>query len=369
MEHNIADIVTHFRIEGCYLDGCPYGNGHINDTYMTRWKKNGRIIPFLQQRINHQVFLEPDKVMENILRVTRHLQSRLSAQPDADVQRESLTVIPTRDDQPYYIDQDGNYWRTYIFIEGAQSYDLCCHPSQAKEAAQAFGRFQNLLIDLPGGPVHETIPFFHHTPRRFQALEEAILQDTQNRAATARNEIEFALARKETTTTVTALLEKGALPTRITHNDTKLNNVMMDDVSGKGICVIDLDTVMNGSALYDFGDMVRTFTPTAAEDESDLDCVGMRMDLFEALAQGYLQEALFLTSTEIDLLALAGRLITFTIGIRFLADFLRGDIYFKIHHPGHNLDRARVQFKMVEDMERREEEMRSIIRRCAAARS
>jgi hypothetical protein len=366
MKHDIEKIVTHFQIEGKYLDGCPYGSGHINDTYRTRWQQKERIYPSLQQRINHTVFRKPQEVMENILRVTRHLHEKLSALAHADPDREALTVVPSRDGRFWYTDPEGNYWRTYLFIENAQTYNVCENPQQAEEAARSFGRFQNLLTDLPGGPLHETIPFFHHTPRRFQTLEEAIAGDTHNRAASAGPEIAFALHRKEMVSTVTALMENGRIPTRITHNDTKLNNVMIDDRSGKGICVIDLDTVMGGSALYDFGDLVRTCTPTSAEDELDLDQVHMRLDLFEALAHGYLAEATFLNPVEIDLLAFAGRLITFNIGIRFLTDYLVGDTYFKIHRPGHNLDRARVQFKMIEEMEIKEKEMQRIVRRYAA---
>lgn len=367
MKHDIEKIVAHFQIEGKYLDGCPYGSGHINDTYLTRWQQESRIYPSLQQRINHSVFRKPQEVMENILRVTRHLQEKLSAMANADPQREALTVVPTRDGRYWHTDPEGNCWRTYIFIENAQTYNICEKPQQAEEAGRAFGRFQNLLTDLPGGPLHETIPYFHHTPRRFHTLEESIAHDSRNRAAGARQEIAFAMQRKDMVSTVTSLMENGTIPTRITHNDTKLNNVMIDDHSGKGVCVIDLDTVMGGSALYDFGDLVRTCTPTSAEDELDLSRVHMRLDLFEALARGYLAEATFLNPTEIDLLAFAGRLITFNIGVRFLTDHLVGDTYFKIHRPNHNLDRARVQFKMIEEMEAKEKEMQAIVRRYAAS--
>ncbi len=366
MNMDIAEIVRHFQLEGEYLDGAPYGSGHINDTFRTRWRRDGREVPSLQQRINHRVFRDPARLMENVLRVTRHLAEKLSRIPGADPRRETLTVIPARDGRPCHVDAGGNTWRTYIFIEDARSYDICQGPEQAEEAARAFGRFQNFLADLPGGPLHETIPFFHHTPRRFEALEKSIEADVRNRALGARAEIEFALAHKGMTARVTDLLESGALPVRTTHNDCKLNNVLLDDGTGKGVCVIDLDTVMSGSALYDFGDMVRTFTPTAAEDETDLGRVGLRMDIFDALVRGYLREATFLVPEEIGLLSFAGPLITFTIGIRFLADYLQGDVYFKTHRPDHNLDRARVQFRMVAEMESREAEMQTLIRRYAS---
>ena len=368
MKHDLAEVVKHFPIEGRFLDAAPYGTGHINDTYATRWETGGTTVRWLQQRINHAIFKEPLKVMENILRVTRHLRGKLLDIPGADARREALTVIPTRDGEPCWRDPDGNFWRTYAFIERATTYDVCETADQAAQAARAFGRFQKQLVDLPGGPLHETIPFFHHTPRRFQALEDAIARDAVNRCASAAPEIAFAQARKGQTAVVTRLLEEGSLPTRITHNDTKLNNVMMDDLTGRGICVIDLDTVMNGSVLYDFGDMVRTCTRTSAEDEPDLRKVRFREDMYEALVRGYLEEAgPFLSSVEVEHLAFSGALITFTIGIRFLADYLSGDVYFRTHRLAQNLERARIQFKMVEEMERRKEGMARTVRRYAGA--
>ena len=367
MKHNLHEIVAHFPLEGVFLGAAPYGNGHINDTYVSRWDVGGRVVHSLQQRINHMIFREPLKVMDNILRVTRHLRERLSKRPGADPARECLTVVPARDGQPCYVDPGGNCWRTYVFVERARSYDVCEGPRQAREAAQAFGRFQQLLVDLPGGRLHETIPFFHHTPRRFAALEQAIATAPAERRAAAGPEIEFALARRDTTSVVTDLLESGRMPVRTTHNDTKLSNVLIDDSTGRGVCVIDLDTVMGGAALYDFGDLVRTCTPTAPEDEPDLARVQFRMDVFEALVEGYLQYGReFLTPVELEHLPFAGPLITFTIGIRFLADYLAGDVYFKVHRPGHNLERARVQFRMMAHMESRRRDMEAAVRRWAA---
>ncbi len=365
-KHDLAQVVPHFPIEGRFLGAEPYGSGHINDTYVSYWDVGGRKVRSLQQRINHAIFKNPPGVMDNILLVTRHLRRKLEQVPGSEPDRETLTVVPARDGTPYYRDPEGNYWRTYIFIEGAATYDVCQGPAQAAEAARSFGRFQQLLADLPADQLHETIPFFHHTPRRFATLEDAIARDAANRCASVRPEIEFALAHRNLAASVTSLLESGEMPVRVTHNDTKLNNVMLDDRTGRGVCVIDLDTVMKGSVLYDFGDMMRTCTRTSVEDETDLSTVTVDMQVFEAATKGYLETAReFLKPIERDMLALSCRLITFTIGIRFLADYLAGDVYFKTHHPNQNRDRCRVQFRMISEMERLQREMEAIVRKHA----
>lgn len=353
-----------FRVPGGWLDAQPYGTGHINDTYLCRWQVNGRVVPYIQQRINHAIFKNPPHLMENILRVTRHLRGKLPPRTDHEPVRETLTVIQTKDGASYYHDAHGHYWRMYIFITNAKTYDVCQGAAQAYEAAKAFGHFQAQLADLPNGRLHETIPSFHHTPRRFQTLEAAIQKDACNRCADACAEIDFCLARRPLASAVTALIEQGRMPERITHNDTKINNVMIDDATGRGICIIDLDTVMTGCALYDFGDIVRTATRAADEDERDLAKVSLDIGIFEALVKGYLESTRsFLTPIEVDHLVVAGRLITFTIGIRFLADYLAGDTYFKTHRPGQNLDRARVQFKMIASMEAQEAAMQAVVRK------
>src|ERR1019366_9760271 len=277
----------------------------------------------------------------------------------ADSDRRVPSLIPTHDGNAWHMDEGGNYWRAYRFIENARTYDAVESPEQAFQAARAFGRFQQLLADLPGARLHETIPDFHHTPKRFVALENAIKADVCNRAKGASPEIGFALRYKAMTN---ALLE-ARLPERITHNDTKFNNVMLDDTTGEGICVIDLDTTMPGLALCDFGDQVRTTTSPAKEDERDLSKVVMQIPMFEALVRGYLTATReFLTPAEKRCLVFSGRLITFEVGIRFLADYLRGDTYFKIHREGHNLDRCRTQFKLVESIMQQEEEMNRLVK-------
>ena len=274
-----------------------------------------------------------------------------------------LRLIPARDGRAWHVDAEGNHWRAYHFIEKARTYDAVESTEQAFQAARAFGRFQELLAGLPAPRLHDTIPDFHHTPKRFKALEKAIAADVAGRAILVKPEIEFALARQS----ITGVLLDANLPERVTHNDTKFNNVMLDDATGEGICVIDLDTVMPGLAPYDFGDMVRTTTSPAMEDEQDLSKVTMQFPMFEALVRGYLSSAgEFLTKAEKDLLAFSGRLITFEIGIRFLTDYLAGDTYFKVHRNGHNLDRCRTQFKLIESIEQQEEKMDRLVESLAS---
>ncbi len=367
MHHKPAEIAAQFDVPARFVDAVPYGSGHINDTYLSRWDRHGLCVRYIIQRINHQVFKEPERLMENIDRVTRHIRGKLDLTPGANPDRECLSILRTRDGTLVHVDDQGDYWRLYNFIDGARSYDVCTAPHQAYEAAKAFGRFQRLVADLPGARLHDTIPFFHHTPRRLQALEQAVRADSHGRCAEAREAIDFVFARAEFTSIVTALLDRGVLPERITHNDTKLNNVLIDEQTQRAVCVIDLDTVMNGSALYDFGDMVRTCGRTSEEDERDLAKVQVNLDAFEALARGYLEGAAgFLAPAEVELLVASGRLITLTIGIRFLTDFLAGDVYFKIHRPGHNLDRARVHFRLIAEMEKIEARMQAIVDRAAA---
>lgn len=294
--------------------------------------------------------------MENIQRVTAHLAAQVADDPDRG--RRVLRLIPSRDGSAWHVDADGNYWRAYYFIPKARTYDAVENTEQAFQAARAFGRFQEMLAGLPAPRLHDTIPNFHNTPKRFKALQDAISADVAGRAVLAKREIEFALAHEP----IVHVLMNAHLPERVTHNDTKFNNVMLDDATGEGICVIDLDTVMPGLAPYDFGDMVRTTTSPAKEDEKDLSKVTMQFAMFEALMRGYLSSAGgFLTTEEKKLLAFSGKLITFEIGIRFLTDYLSGDTYFKVHREGHNLDRCRTQFKLVESIEQQEEQMSRLV--------
>ncbi|MDE3066645.1 MAG: aminoglycoside phosphotransferase family protein [Verrucomicrobiota bacterium] len=356
LKHDLRAVARLFQIYGDFWGAEPYGSGHINDTYRVAFNQGGSRVRYIFQRINAGVFKTPAALMENVRRVTAHLGEKSAGQPDRS--RRALTLIPTRDHQPFALDERRNYWRAYVFIEEARTYDAVESPGQAFEAAKAFGRFQKLLTDLPGPRLHDTIPDFHHTPRRFAALEKAVQADAVNRARLAAAEIEFALGRRS----LCGVLLDARLPERVTHNDTKFNNVMLDDATGEGICVIDLDTVMPGLALYDFGDMVRTATSPAREDERDLSKVALQFPMFEALARGYLESAAdFLSPAEKRWLAFSGKLITFEIGLRFLTDFLTGDAYFKVRRENHNLDRCRTQFRLVESIERQEERMQQLV--------
>jgi hypothetical protein len=356
LRHDVRRVASQFQIYGEFINAGPYGSGHINDTYCAVFNQGGTPVRYILQRINHHVFKTPVALMENVERVTTHISKKVAGHPDFS--RCELTLIPARNGRAWHSDEGGNYWRTYIFVENARTYDAVESPQQAFQAARAFGRFQKLLADLPAPRLHDTIPGFHHTPQRFAKLESAIAADPANRALLAKPEIEFALNRKA----MTGVLLAAGLPERVTHNDTKLNNVMLDDKTGEGICVIDLDTVMPGLAPYDFGDIVRTSTSPAKEDERDLSKVQMQFPMFEALARGYLATAAeFLTKAERQLLVFSGKLITFEIGIRFLTDNLEGDTYFKVHREGHNLDRCRTQFKLVESIEQQEGAMNKLV--------
>jgi len=361
----LADVCQHFAVSGAFKHGNPQGNGHINDTYAITCGAPEGAKRYILQRINERVFSNVPALMENIRRVTEHAARKIAADP-ASRQHDThtLTIVPTHGGAAYHRDDFGGYWRCYVFVERAQCYDVPRDPAQAREAARAFGYFQGLLADLPGPRLHETIPDFHHTRSRFDALNRAVGADPHRRAAAAQAEIAFARVREPLVDVLLALQAAGQIPERITHNDTKLNNVMLDDATGRGVCVIDLDTVMPGLSLYDFGDMVRSATNSAAEDETDLGRVEMRLPVFAALTEGYLSAARgLLNATEIGHLVFSARLQTFEVGIRFLTDFLLGDVYFKTKRPSHNLDRCRCQFALLRSMESQASSMENHVRR------
>jgi aminoglycoside phosphotransferase (APT) family kinase protein len=358
----VAKVAQGFRIYGSLLESHPYGSGHINDTLAVTFSQSGTRVRYILQRINHRIFKDPAALMENILRVTDEATASLTEVGVPDASRRALSVIPSLDGKPYVTDGEGNTWRCYPFIEGARTYDIIRNERQATEVAKAFGEFQSLVAGLKGPRLHETIPDFHNTRSRFEKLRSMVEADPHGRLAGVRKEWEFLLERESLVDVLLDLQKKGEIPERITHNDTKLNNVMIDDATETGICVIDLDTVMPGLALYDFGDMVRTATSPAAEDETDLSKVRMQMPMFQALVSGYLATAgSFLNEAEKAHLAFSGKLISLEIGIRFLTDHLEGDVYFKIKRPGHNLDRCRTQLALAASIESQEEEMRRFV--------
>jgi hypothetical protein len=359
---DLESICASFAVDGRWISTCPIPSGHINDTYCSKFETGGGTVRYVNQRINHLVFREPELLMENIERVTRFARERIIA-AGGDPDRETLTIVPTREGRSFHRTPEGTYWRMFRFIGGARTYDRVEDVRLVYAASKAFGKFQKMLARLPGERLKETIPDFHHTRKRYDAFLAAVEFDPVGRASSVKPEIDFVVAREKDTGVVVESMASGHIPERVTHNDTKLNNVMIDDRTGEGICVIDLDTVMPGSVLYDFGDSVRLGAATAAEDEPDLAKVGFDLGMFDRLAAGYLNAAEdFLVPAETELLAFSAKLLTLECGIRFLTDHLKGDVYFKIHRPGHNLDRARTQFKMVAEMERQTEAMEAIVR-------
>ncbi|MEG1507615.1 MAG: aminoglycoside phosphotransferase family protein [Akkermansia sp.] len=362
----IAKIGDEFAIEGEFIDGEEIQSGHINTTYRaTYMKADGTKDQYILQRINNQVFKDPRAVMRNVERVTRHINWKV-LRIRKDSAGQTLNLYPARGGRSYTELPDHGLWRCYNFIEGTHTYDIVENTRQAYQAGFAFGSFQDLISDMNPEDLAETIPNFHHTRNRYNRLMSVAELDPKNRLATCREELEFIKKREQDVDTLLNLQQDGTLPTRITHNDTKINNVMMDEKTDQAVCVIDLDTVMPGLVLYDFGDMVRTVTSPADEDEEDLSKVQMRMHMFEAIVNGYLDSAhSFLTEPEIRYLAFSGKLITLEIGIRFLTDYLEGDIYFKTSKPAHNLIRAKTQLKLVECIEAQLPDMEVYVRNIA----
>lgn len=352
-------IIRQFQLAGGHFTYEAFGTGHINDTFLVRDDQGN---PYLLQRINHQVYTDVRGMMDNISRVTKHLRQKLAAMDDNSLV--TLRVIPTQENALYYQEASGNYWRILTFISNTVAYDVATSPVQAREAGRAFGQFQALLRDLPGEPLNETIPNFHHMESRLTKFSRAQEADVAQRVDRVRDEIDFVRQRADEMLNMHCLVESGQIPQRVTHNDTKLNNVLLDPHTHQARCVVDLDTVMPGSVLFDFGDAIRTTASTAAEDEADLDQVHLHLAYYEAFTQGYLAETrAFLTDKEIEYLPFSARYMTFIMGLRFLTDYLEGDVYYKIHHPEHNLQRARNQFQLIRRMEAQYDKMVGIVRR------
>lgn len=357
------------EIDGEFISAVAYGSGHINETFAATYEMGAvgkgtetRQCRFIHQRINSNIFKDPTTLMCNLARVTRHIRGKLEAQGEEDLERRVLTLISTRDNIDWVIDERGNYWRTFQFIEGATTFDVVETVDQAREVGHAFGEFQSQLIDLGPPQLAFTIPDFHNTRERLRAFQEAVERDVCNRAASVCDEISRIDHYVDSVDDLLKLQRAGEIPLRVVHNDTKINNVLIDDETGKGLCVIDLDTVMPGLVADDFGDLVRTSSSFAREDERNLSKVVVELPIFEALVIGYLSASgSFLTDSEVDSLVVGSKLMTYEQALRFLADHLAGDTYFRIHREAHNLDRARVQIALLDSIVAHEDEMRSIL--------
>jgi len=333
----------------------PYGNGHINDTFLVVSHRR-----YILQRMNTTVFPHPEQLMENILGVTEHIRAKATV----DAKRASLTVVPTLDGEAFMRDSKGSYWRLYDFVEGTVARDRVESVEDFRSCAEAFGRFQQMLADYPADKLHESIKNFHNTPWRYDNLMNAVHRDPCKRLAGVLCDVAFARERERFCETLERAREAGKLPLRVTHNDTKLNNILFDANTGAPVCVIDLDTVMPGYSVNDFGDSIRFGANTAAEDETDLSRVSLDLTLFEAYAEGFIAGCNgSLSDCELDLLPIGAIMMTLECGMRFLTDYLEGDVYFKIHRPNHNLDRARNQFALVSDMEQKLPDMQKIIKK------
>lgn len=357
------EIIENFQFEGTYTEGIPYGSGHINDTFRLTFQTEEKTKRYILQRMNKSIFLKPEELMENIVGVTSWLKKKI-IENGGEPERETLNLVPTKDGKAFYVDCDGEYWRAYLFIEGATTYDQVEKKEDFYQSAVAFGHFQGLLADYPAETLHETIVDFHNTVDRFAKFKKAVEEDVCGRAKDVQKEIQFVLDREKLAHVLCDMLAEKKIPLRVTHNDTKLNNIMIDDVTGKAICVIDLDTVMPGLAVNDFGDSIRFGASTGAEDEKDLSKVSCDLELFELYTKGFIEGCQgSLTDAELDMLPMGAMTMTFECGMRFLTDYLEGDHYFKVHREGHNLDRCRTQFKLVKDMEEEEEKMKEIVKK------
>ena len=359
-QREIRRLIGMFDVYGDFLIGTPFGNGNVNDTFQLTFDQGGVRLHYALQKINSHVFKNPVHVMENVARVTDHILGKIRA-AHAETKKRTIRLLHAHDGKPYAFDDKGDCWRAYIFVENARAYEVLESPEQAFRVGQGFGDFQKQLADFKGR-LHETIPDFHNTPKRISALEAAIKADAFGRCKNVAAEIDFVLSRKDEADKLLKLHASGDIPERITHNDTKANNILIDDLSGESICVIDLDTVMPGLSLYDFGDMVRSGTNPAEEDEINLDRVGMRFDMYEGFYDGFICAAgEVLTEAEKEMLPFSAKLITLEIGTRFLTDYLMGDIYFKTKRPNQNLDRCRTQFKLVESIEAQMNKMMALL--------
>lgn len=358
----LENIAGQFKVEGDIKEVSPYGNGHINETYLLTTDKKRYIL----QRMNNTIFTKPEELMENVAGVTEFLREKIKKR-GGDTERETMNIVKTSADENFYIDDAGRYWRCYQFVENTLCYEQIESKEDFYACGLAFGKFQGLLSDYPAYKLHETIENFHNTAWRYENFLKAIEEDRAGRKESVLSEIDFFKAQYPFIKEVCDMEAGGGIPLRVTHNDTKLNNILFDKDSKEGICVIDLDTVMPGYSINDFGDSIRFGANTALEDERDLSLVSCDLDLFEAFAKGFIRAADgALTDTELTYLPKGAMIMTLECGMRFLTDHLNGDVYFRIHRENHNLDRSRTQIELYKDMQRKLDTLHSIIQRIVA---
>ncbi|MBX7143873.1 MAG: aminoglycoside phosphotransferase family protein [Oligoflexia bacterium] len=365
----LEQIIQGFAIKGqlCGLE--PFKSGHINQTYRSVWREDGVEKRFIHQRINHDVFRDVELLMANIALVTEHL-AKAFAQGKGEPGERTLQLVPTRSRGSFLHDAQHGYWRTYVFVEGMENFDVCPDSVHAFQAARALGRFVALLRDIDIARIKEPILRFQDSRYRYEDFDAAIKQNKAGRIASVREEIDFAETQRVLACTLIDSLRAGKIPLRLTHADPKFNNVLFDSATKQAACIVDLDTCMPGTILYDFGDLVRSTAVPAAEDERDLSKVHMSMEYFEALVKGYLEATYtFVTREEVELFAIAPRALAITLGVRFLTDYLNGDTYFRVHREGHNLDRARAQFQIARSMSAQESKMRELVQRYGRGKS
>lgn len=361
--NDIKNILPKFRFKGQYVSSSELTSGNINSTYVLQYQADGQALLYTLQRINTYVFRDPMGVMRNIASVTDHLKASL-LKNSGSAERQVLELVRTVDGDVMYQDKDNGVWRAYTYISDALALDVVDQPAQMEEVGRAFGRFQRNLADFPADQLAETIPHFHNTTKRFYAFVRAVDEDRAGRVREVEDEIEFLFERRRMMGEIVRLLDSKVLPLRVTHNDTKSNNVLLDSQTGKALCVIDLDTVMPGSSLYDYGDGVRFGASAAKEDEEDTSLIHLDMEKARAFTRGFVQEtAGILSPEEILRLPLGVKVLTGELAMRFLTDYLDGDLYFKVNSPKHNLVRTRAQMALLRDVERREDELQEMVQR------
>ena len=348
----VKDVINQFAIYGQFESVKPFGTGHINSTYQSVWDQGGVKLRYTHQRINEKVFIRPDEVMENIDRVTGHIRECAKREGKGDYSRSTLHVVPSKDGKLWARDAEGGWWRTYLFVERSHTLEVTDSPDDARFLGESIAHFQSRLATLGGKRLHETIVDFHNMESRYKKFYDALKRDPCNRAKDVKKEIAFMEENEERGAILIRSVRSGALPERICHNDAKMNNILIDDENGEALCVIDLDTVMPGTALFDVGDLIRTVTNRGAEDEKDLSKVEFDLVYFEALLEGYFRGAKdFLVPSEYALVCESGRNLTHLMGLRFLTDYIDGDHYYRISRPDHNIDRSRTQITLMRSMD------------------